>query len=280
MDKTVGTVRFVDSAWLAEHLADGSAIAVDTRTEQEYRQGHIPGAIWANPSAVPPISTPEGDARFRAFVGDYMTRLGIMGNETVVFYAMTNRTTDARGLWTADFAGFGNAALLTGGLQQWVADGQPVSQEPAERTPVPFMPRFDEATFATADDVVARLNDPDVVVLDVRAWGERVGDPTATYSDLNPRLGRIPGSIWVDWTDLANADGTYKSPEEIRAILAAKGVTPEKEVITYCQGGGRAAHSYSALKQAGFNDVRHYVGSWGDYSRRPELPIDTDPEGA
>lgn len=278
MEKTVGSVRFVDSVWLAEHLADGSAIAVDTRTEQEYGAGHIPGAIWAYPYAVQPLSTPEGDARFRSFVGEYMTRLGTTGNETVVFYAMTNTTNDARGLWTADFAGFGNAALLVGGLQQWAAEGHPVSQEPAERHPVPFTPHFDEATFATADDVAARIDDPQVVLLDVRGEDEWTGSSQGRYAGVNPRLGRIPGSVWLEWTKLVNPDGTYKSPEEIRALLAAQGVTPDKEVITYCQGGGRAAHSYSALKQAGFNDVRHYVGSFGDYSRRPELPIDKDPE--
>lgn len=279
MENRVGSVRFVDSAWLAEHLADGSAIAVDTRTEQEYGEGHIPGAIWAYPYEVQPLSTPEGDAHFRGFVGEYMTRLGITGNETVVFYAMTNTTNDARGLWTADFAGFGNATLLVGGLQHWAAEGRPVSQEPASRQPVPFSPHFDEATFATADDVAARIGDPNVVMLDVRSEGEHTGSAQGRYAGVNPRLGRIPGSIWIEWTRLVNPDGTYKSPEEIRALLAAAGVTPDKEVVTYCQGGGRAAHSYSALKQAGFSAVRHYVGSFGDYSRRPELPIEKDAEG-
>jgi thiosulfate/3-mercaptopyruvate sulfurtransferase len=280
MEEQVGTVRFVDSAWLAEHLADGSAIAVDTRTAQEYQEGHIPGAVSAYPYAVQPLSNPESNAAFRAFVGEYITNLGITGDETVVFYAMTNTTNDARGLWTADFVGFQNTALLAGGLQQWIAQGKPVSREPATREPIPFTPHFNEATFATADDVAARIGDPHVVMLDVRSEGEHTGSARGRYAGVNPRLGRIPGSVWIEWTELVNPDGTYRSPDEIRALLAAKGVTPDKEVVTYCQGGGRAAHSYSALKQAGFADVRHYVGSFGDYSRRPELPIDADPEDA
>ncbi len=270
-------MQFVDSAWLAEHSADGSVIAVDTRTPQEYLAGHIPGAMWANPSAMGAASTPEGDAQFRAFVVDFMTNLGITGDETVVFYAQTNQTSDARGLWTADFAGYENAAILAGGLQQWLAEGRPVAEgEEATRQPVPFTPRWNESTFATADDVAARIGNPDVVLLDVRSEGEYTGSARGRYAGVNPRLGRVPGSVWVEWTELSNADGTYKSPEEIRAILAAKGVTPDKEVVTYCQGGGRAAHAYSALKSAGWDDVRHYVGSFGDYSRRPELPIDKD----
>ena len=272
-------MQFVDSAWLAEHLADGSAIAVDTRTEQEYLAGHIPGAVWAYPYGAQAVSTPTGDAQFRAYVVEYMTSLGITGDETVVFYAMANVTNDARGLWTAEFAGYDKAALLAGGLQQWMAEGRPVRQERDNtRQPVAFSPHWDEKTFATADDAAAAIGNPDVVLLDVRSVGEQTGSAQGRYADVNPRLGRIPGSVWIEWTELSNPDGTYKSPEEIRGILAALGVTPEKEVITYCQGGGRAAHSYAALKSAGFDDVRHYVGSFGDYSRRAELPIEKDPD--
>lgn len=270
-------MQFVDSAWLAAHLADGSAIAVDSRTAQEYAQGHIPHAVSAYPYGAQAESTPEGDARFRAYVTEYMTNLGITGNETLVFYAQTNETTDARGLWTAHFAGYEHAALLIGGLQRWTAEGHPVSRgDDGHRRPVPFTPRWNDATFATADGAAGAIGNPDVVLLDVRSEGEHTGSAQGRYAGINPRLGRIPGSVWIEWTELSNPDGTYKSPEEIRQILAGRGVTSDKEVITYCQGGGRAAHSYAALKSAGFNDVRHYVGSFGDYSRRTDLPIDKD----
>lgn len=271
-------MQFVDSAWLAAHLADGSAIVVDTRPAQEYAQGHIPGALSAWPYAVQAHSTPTGDAQFRAYIVEYLTNLGITGDETLVFYAATNETTDARGLWTAHFAGYDNAALLIGGLQQWRADGNPLSTEPGRRQPVAFMPHWNEETFATADDTAARINDPNAVLLDVRSEGEYTGSGTGRYAAVNPRLGRIPGSVWMEWTALSNPDGTYKSPDEIRAILAAHGVTPDKEVVTYCQGGGRAAHTYSALKSAGFDHVRHYVGSFGDYATRTDLPIEKDAE--
>lgn len=269
-------MQFVDSAWLTAHLADGTAIAVDCRPPGEYAAGHIPGAVHAPPAPVPAVSTPEGEARFRAFVVDYMTDLGITGGETLVFYAGTNETTDARGLWTAEFAGYAQAALLAGGLRQWVADGQPTSTEPGRRAPVAFTPHWDEGTYATADDVAARVGQPGVVLLDVRSRDEHTGSPAGRYAGVNPRLGRVPGSVWLEWTELANTDGTMKSPAAIREILAAKGVTPEAEVVTYCQGGGRAAHAYAALKSAGFGQVRHYVGSFGDYSRRSDLPIETD----
>ncbi len=271
-------VQFVDSDWLAAHLADGSAIAVDTRTPQEYITGHIPSALSANPYGMGADSTPTGDARFRAYITDYMTNLGIKGDETLVFYANVNETTDARGLWTADFAGYPHAALLSGGLRQWTAEGHVVSTDAdGARQPVAFTPRWDETVFATANDA-ATSGTHAQALLDVRSEGEHTGSATGRYAGVNPRLGRIPGSIWLEWTDLGNADGSYKSPEEIRTLLAERGITPEQEVITYCQGGGRAAHAYVALKHAGFANVRHYVGSFGDYARRTELPIETDTE--
>ena len=272
-------MQFVDSTWLAAHLADGSAIAVDTRPAPEYAQGHISGAVSAYPYGVQPESTVEGGERFRAYITAYMTNLGITGNETLVFYALKNETTDARGLWTADYAGHENAALLIGGLQRWMAEGHPVSQgEDAHRPPVTFTPQWNDEVFATADGAAGAIGNPGVVLLDVRSEGEHTGSAQGRYAGVNPRLGRIPGSVWIEWTALSNPDGTYKSSEEIRDILADLGVTPDKGVITYCQGGGRAAHSYAALKSAGFDRVRHYVGSFGDYSQRSDLPIDKDPE--
>lgn len=267
-------MQFVDSTWLTAHLADGSAIAVDCRVPQEYVGGHIPGAINAYPYGPAARSTPQGQAEFRAFVVDYLTELGITGTETLVFYAATNDTTDARGLWTAEFAGYENAALLSGGLHAWTAAGKALSTEPSRRAPVAFTPQWNEGTYATADEVAARINRPGTVLLDVRSEDEHTGSPAGRYVGVNPRLGRVPGSVWIEWTELRAPDGTYKSPEAIRAILAAHGVTPEQEVVTYCQGGGRAAHSYAALKSAGFDQVRHYVGSFGDYAQRDDLPIE------
>lgn len=269
-------MQFVDSDWLAAHLADGSAVAVDCRPPTEYATGHISGAVSGNPLGVAPASTPEGEERFRAYVAEYMTGLGVTGGETLVFYANTNETLDARGLWTAEFAGYPKAALLAGGLRRWVETAHPTDATPTQRPPVPFTPQWDEGTYADADLTAARVGSDDTVLLDVRSRDEYTGSPTGRYAAVNPRLGRVPGAMWMEWTELSNADGTYKSPEEIRDILAARGVTPDKEVVTYCQGGGRAAHAYAALKSAGFGRVRHYVGSFGDYSHRSELPIATD----
>ena len=78
----------------------------------------------------------------------------------------------------------------------------------------------------------------------------------------------------LEWTQNLSPDGTYKSVDDLRAMYAALGVTPDREVVTYCQGGYRAAHTYLALRLLGFPRVRAYTGSWKEWGDRDDLPID------
>ena len=91
------------------------------------------------------------------------------------------------------------------------------------------------------------------------------------------RGGCIPGAVHVEWTTNLRPDGSFKSADELRAMYTAAGVTPDKEVLTYCQGGYRAAHGYLALRLLGYPRVRNYVGSWKEWGDRLELPIQLTP---
>ena len=88
------------------------------------------------------------------------------------------------------------------------------------------------------------------------------------------RGGAIPGAVHLEWTHNLDQNGAFKPVSELREMYERAGVTPDKEVVTYCQGGYRAAHSYLALRLLGYPRVRNYIGSWKEWGDRVDLPIE------
>jgi thiosulfate/3-mercaptopyruvate sulfurtransferase len=114
-------------------------------------------------------------------------------------------------------------------------------------------------------ELVGRLDDPELTILDVRSRPEFTGE--RGYAS-DPRQGRIPGArhVWVN-------ELIMREPEEIRELV---GLPEGAEVVAYCHSGARSAHAVEALRAAGYR-ARNYVGSWHEWSRHPDLPTETGP---
>ena len=106
-----------------------------------------------------------------------------------------------------------------------------------------------------------------MTIVDARSRAEYTGELVRAA-----RGGAIPGAVHLEYTANLTSDGRYRSPAELRTMYEAIGVTPDREVITYCQGGYRAAQSWIALRIAGYPRVRSYVGSWNEWGNRTDLP--------
>jgi thiosulfate/3-mercaptopyruvate sulfurtransferase len=122
---------------------------------------------------------------------------------------------------------------------------------------------------ATGKDVLGKLHNPASVIVDTRSDGEYTGQIVRSK-----RGGAIPGAVHLEWTNNLDANGFFKSAEELKAMYAERNITPEKEVIPHCQGAYRSAHTYLALRLIGYPNVRNYLGSWGEWGNQEGFPIE------
>lgn len=260
----------VEGAWLQEHLNDPGLRIVDCDVRDAHRRAHIPGAVFPsdtflkNPADRRFIMTPEQFAV-------EMQSLGIDNDTLVIAYDQAS-TTAGRLWWALNYYGHANVRVLNGGWNQWVVEGRPISIEPV--TPVtsqPFTALPNPDMYATAEYIMANLETPEVVVLDVRSDGEWDG----SNSRGNKRQGHMPGAVHLEWTHNLTDDDMkrWKPADDLRAMFEAAGVTPDKEVITVCQGGIRAAQAAFTLHLLGFEKVRNYDGSFSDWGNRDDTPI-------
>ena len=130
---------------------------------------------------------------------------------------------------------------------------------------------------AFRDDVLTRLGDPGLALVDVRSPAEYNGEIIAPpgMSETAQRAGRIPGAKSAPWAQTVNEDGTFKDADALAAHYAAKGVTPDKDVIAYCRIGERSSHSWFVLHELlGYPHVKNYDGSWTEYGSLINVPIE------
>ena len=251
--------------------AEPRPVLVDLRPAEAYAAGHIPGAAHLDLFGISLVDTdPAPLDAFLWIVAHLLAARGVDASRPVVVYDERSGIRAARAFWFLELFGHPDARLLDGGFGAWERAGRPVTREAAPPVPGRWTPGRETACLATWRDVRDRLGRGDAAILDTRSDGEHRGANVRAR-----RGGAIPGAVHVEWTRNLGADGAFKPAAELRAMYAAAGVTPDREVVSYCQGGYRAAHSYLALRLLGYPRVRNYLGSWKEWGDREDLPIET-----
>jgi thiosulfate/3-mercaptopyruvate sulfurtransferase len=255
----------VDAAWLEERLTDPDLVVGDVRGPNAHTRGHIPGSRPLVLGSPMPMSDPDALRDFAKEVQLRLRRHGITGEERLVLYDRGDGVGAMPAAQLAELAGHPRVAILVGGIAGWTGE---LEQGPTELEPVrqaSFEPRLE--AMPTRDELAARLDDPELTILDVRRPGEYRGKEG---SACDPRQGHIPGARHLEYTELFAAQGQPHDPERIRELV---GLPEGAEVVAYCHSGSRSALATLALRAAGYR-ARNYAGSWHEWSRHDELPVE------
>jgi thiosulfate/3-mercaptopyruvate sulfurtransferase len=250
--------------------ADRRPLILDLRPPEAYAAGHIPGAIHLDLWGVSLIDTDPAPLRAFMWMIEHVLALhGVNAETPVVVYDEQSGLRAARAFWFLEYFGHPSTRLLDGGFGAWQRAGLPVTRDAEPAPKSEWLGERDFSKLATWREVKNAVDGNGAVLLDTRTDGEYCGTTVRAL-----RGGAIPGATHIEWTRNLTAGGDFKPAAELQAMYEAAGVTPDREVITYCQGGYRAAHSYLALRLLGYPRVRSYVGSWKEWGDREDLPIE------
>jgi thiosulfate/3-mercaptopyruvate sulfurtransferase len=263
----------IEPEQLESLLNDTKLLIVDLRNTDRYREGHLPGAVHLNYADIIRVSPPAmGLLPDEAQLSAALSGIGLTPDTFVVAYDDEGGGRAGRLLWTLDALGHRRFALLNGGIHAWAREGRPLDQGVVTPTPSHYAAHFENpAVVADEGAILARLGQPDLALLDTRSPGEFAG------SDLRAvRGGHIPGAVNLNWTHAIDQENDlrFKPDATLRAMLEGIGVTPDKEVIVYCQTHHRSAHTYMVLKHLNYPKVRGYPGAWSEWGNDPSLPVE------
>ena len=272
----------VDTGFVEQAVARG-ALIWDVRSQEDYRRGHIPGAVNIDDIALMLREPSTEDYLPVARIEQILGEAGIDPAREIVLYGAKAHTSPYFGYITLRYLGGSDARVYHGGMDDWKAAGKPIATDPVKLPPVSFRAQVNPDVILSTREVISRLGAPGIQIVDARTEKEFSGEDVRAL-----RGGRIPGAVNIpyesNWVDpdtprklqrrqVAGKDGMSLKPlEDMRALYAR--LNPQKETIVYCQSGVRASETATVLQSLGFRNVKVYDSSWLGYGNTFDAPAE------
>lgn len=257
-------VKFVDSAWLKDHLNEPNLVVVDPRPVVKYLGGHIPRAVNL------PMSKLLDPKTMALLSPDQLSRIfgeaGMDAKSTAVIYDDYDGQNAAMLAWSLEYLGLADVALLSPRLGGWTGEGRELLYKPVSQTPKNFETDPNANLRVVPQEI---LHNRDSKILDLRSREEFQGKVATEV-----RTGHIPRAVNIPWTDLIGKEKFLRPRNELEEVFERIGVGRNDKVVTYCTYGPRAAIGFLALQYLDYRNVGVYDGSFHQWAQRSELPVE------
>lgn len=270
----------VETQSVEERLNDPKVriVEVDYDPTANYNLGHIPGAVlfdWKKDLNHPV----QRDILTREQLEELLGKAGVTRDTQIVIYGDFNNWFAAYAFWDLQYYGVKNVVLMNGGRKKWIDEDRPLTKD------VPSYPQTtfrasppDENLRAYLKQTLEWYTKPPYGFVDVRSPKEFTGEilaPPEYPTEHAQRGGHIPGAVNIPWSQAVREDGTFKAYEDLKKLYESQGITPEKEIVSYCRIGERSSFTWFVLKYLlGYPRVRNYDGSWTEWGNMVRNPIE------